>query len=79
MRDQESCQFERYYPISELNYKHLNHNKNALSGVESRALGVKLLELLYYFFVSNTKRVLYVIMYILKKYKKLQGETGRTS
>ena len=23
MRDQLSCQFERYYPISELNYKHL--------------------------------------------------------
>ena len=47
--------------------------------VESRALGVKPPELLYYFFVWNTKRVLYVIMYILKKYKKLQGETGRTS
>ena len=54
-------------------------NKNALSSVESRALGVKPPELLYYFFVWNTKRVLYVIMYILKKYKKLQGETGRTS
>ena len=23
MRDQQSCQFERYYPISELNYNHL--------------------------------------------------------
>ena len=54
-------------------------DKNALSSVESRALGVKPPELLYYFFVWNAKRVLYVIMYILEKYKKLQGETGRTS
>ena len=42
-------------------------NKNALSSVESRVLGVKQPGLLYYFFVWNTKRVLYVIMYILKK------------
>ena len=25
MGDQQSCQFERYYPISELNYKHLKN------------------------------------------------------
>ena len=60
-------------------YNKSNSNKNALSSVESRVLGVKQPGLLYYFFVWNTKRVLYVIMYILKKYKKLQGETGRTS
>ena len=57
----------------------INLNKNALSSVESRALGVKPPELLYYFFVWNTKRVLYIIMYILKNYKKLQGETSHTS
>ena len=54
-------------------------NKNALSSGKSRLLGVKPPVLLYYFFVWNTKRVLYVIMSILKKYKKLQGETGQTS
>ena len=40
-------------------------NKNALSSVESRLLGDKFycqLVLLCYFFVWNTKRVLYVVM-----------------
>ena len=27
MGDQQSCQFERYYPISEVNYKHLKNEK----------------------------------------------------
>ena len=42
-------------------------NKNTLRSVESRVLGVKQPGLLHYFFVWNTKRVLNVIMYILKK------------
>ena len=27
MGDQQSCHFERYYPVSELNYKHLKNKK----------------------------------------------------
>ena len=46
-------------------------NKNVLRSVESRLLEDKFLlskapVLLYYFFVWNTRRVLYVILYIIK-------------
>ena len=53
-------------------YIHITFSKNALSSVESRLLGAhgalrkvllsKAVVLLCYFFVLNTKRVLYVIM-----------------
>ena len=53
------------FPVK-IHYLQLKINKNALSSVESRLLGDILLPkapvLLHYFFIWNTKRVLYVIM-----------------
>ena len=52
------------FPVK-IHYLQLKINEYALSSVESRLLGdivVKGAVLLYYFFIWNTKRVLYVIM-----------------
>ena len=55
----------RHEALLTINHNYHNYNKTALNSVESRLLGDKFdcqLVLLCYFFVWNTRRVLYVIM-----------------